>query len=168
MGYRPVHDKPFLPSLSRFALFQRSPQQRHEFLAIRPVCSQRQSDVGVLYGERTTFDQRHAGDNIRRNRIGRNHLPVVRLVHRQPFVGSRTCGARRCWQVSYRRSALSIVSFRGKPGDVVPQKDEPIPPFPSTHRHNGTSLFSRTRRFETGNHQPEHQLPHRLRESYQR
>lgn len=26
-------------------------QQRYELLAIRPVCSRRQSDVGVLYGE---------------------------------------------------------------------------------------------------------------------
>ena len=33
------------------SLFQRSSQQRYELLAIRPVCSRRQSDVGVLYGE---------------------------------------------------------------------------------------------------------------------
>ena len=39
------------PPLSRFTLFQRSSQQRYELLAIRPVCSRRQSDVGVLYGE---------------------------------------------------------------------------------------------------------------------
>lgn len=51
MGHRPVHNKPFLPPLSRFTLFQRSSQQRYELLAIRPVCSRRQSDVGVLYGE---------------------------------------------------------------------------------------------------------------------
>ena len=51
MGHRPVHNKPFLPPLSRFTLFQRSSQQRYELLAIRPVCSRRQPDVGVLYGE---------------------------------------------------------------------------------------------------------------------
>lgn len=33
------------------SLYFTRPQQRYELLAIRPVCSRRQSDVGVLYGE---------------------------------------------------------------------------------------------------------------------
>jgi len=168
MGHRPVHDKPVLPSLPRFALFQHSPQQRDELLAVRPVCGRRQPDVGILYGERTAFDQRHAGDHVRRNRIGGNHLPAVRPVHRQPFVGSRTCGPRGVGGPPVAGPRLQPHHF-GR--SLAPQSIQRANLFfrsRQLHRHDGPSLPGGAGRIETGDHQPEHQFPHRLRESYQR
>ena len=156
MGHRPVHNKPFLPPLSRFTLFQRSSQQRYELLAIRPVCSRRQSDVGVLYGEWTAFDQRHAGDNVRRNRIGWNHLSAVRPVHRQPFVGSRTCGARGIGRHFVAGPRLQPYHFRRSLATQFFKRTNLLFRSRQFYRHDGTSFPRRTRRFETGNDQSEH------------
>ena len=52
------------------------------------------------------------------------------------FIDNRSSGAERVGRevlagvLSPVRAFNRIIS--GKPGDVVPQKDEPIPPFPST------------------------------------